>query len=63
MKIAKPLLLVSTSIGVVIGLQEAWRLTGGLIVLMLVMMGGLAAAFAGVVATIRREQRANGERP
>ena len=63
MKIAKPLLLVSTSIGVVIGLQEAWRLTGGLIVLMLVMMGGLVAAFAGVVATIRREQRANGERP
>jgi len=63
MKIAKPLLLVSTSIGVVIGLQEAWRLTGGLIVLMLVMVGGLAAAFAGVVATIRREQRANGERP
>jgi hypothetical protein len=63
MKIAKPLLLVSTSIGVVIGLQEAWRLTGGLIVLMLVMMGGLAAAFAGVVVTIRREQRANGERP
>ena len=62
MKIAKPLLLVSTSVGVVIGLQEAWRLTGGLIVLMLIMMGGLAAAFAGVVVTIRREQRANGER-
>ena len=63
MKIAKPLLLVSTSVGVVIGLQEAWRLTGGLIVLMLVMLGGLTAAFAGVVATIRREQRADGERP
>ena len=63
MKIAKPLLLVSTSIGVVIGLQEAWRLTGGLLFLMLIMMGGLAAAFASVIATIRREQRANGERP
>ena len=63
MKIAKPLLLTSTSIGVVIGLHEAWRLTGGLLFLMLIMMGGLTAAFAGVVATIRREQRANGERP
>jgi hypothetical protein len=63
MKIAKPLLLITTPIGMVIGLHEAWRLAGGLVFLMLLMMGGLAFAFAGVVGTIRREQRTHGERP
>jgi hypothetical protein len=63
MKIAKPLLLISTPIGMLIGLYEALRLAGGLVLLMVVMMGGLAVAFAGVVNTIRREQRAHGERP
>lgn len=63
MKIAKPLLLVSTPIGMVVGLEEAWRLAGGLVFLMLAMMGLLGVAFAGVVGTIRREQAANGERP
>jgi hypothetical protein len=46
----------------VIGIHEAWRLAGGLVLLILVMMGGLAIAFATVVSTIRREQRAHGER-
>ena len=62
MKIAKPLLLIVTPIGMVIGIHEAWRLAGGLVLLILVMMGGLAIAFATVVNTIRREQRAHGER-
>lgn len=62
MKIAKPLLLIITPIGMVIGLHEAWRLTGGLVFLMLVMMGVLGAAAASVIGVIRREQRENGER-
>ena len=56
MKIAKPLLLVSTPFGVVWGLLEAYRLAGGLVILMAAMVGMLAAAAGTVVATIRREQ-------
>jgi hypothetical protein len=62
MQIAKPLLLVSTSVGVVIGVHEAFRLAGGLAFLLVAMLGLLSAAIGSVVATIRREQRANGER-
>ena len=61
MQIAKPLLLISTSIGVVIGVHEAFRLAGGLAFLLIAMLGLLSAAIGTVVATIRREQRANGE--
>lgn len=63
MQIAKPLLLISTSIGVVIGVHEAFRLAGGLAFLLVAMLGLLSAAIGTVVATIRREQRANGEQP
>jgi hypothetical protein len=56
MKIAKPLLLVTTPLGVAGGLFEAYRLAGGLVVLMLAMVGVLSAGFGTVVATIRREQ-------
>ena len=62
MQIAKPLLLISTPIGVVIGVHEAFRLAGGLAFLLIAMLGLLSAAIGTVVATIRREQRANGER-
>lgn len=58
MKIAKPLLLVSTPIGVVWGLLEAYRLAGGLVLLMAAMVGTMAAAAGTVVATIRRERAA-----
>lgn len=56
MKIAKPLLLVSTPVGVAWGLLEAYRLAGGLVILMAAMVGTLAAAAGTVVAAIRREQ-------
>jgi len=62
MQIAKPLLLISTPIGVVIGVHEAFRLAGGLAFLLIAMLGLLSAAIGSVVVTIRREQRANGER-
>jgi hypothetical protein len=55
MKIAKPLLLVSTPLGIVTGLIEAYRLVGGLAILMFAMMGMLGVAAASVVFTIRKE--------
>jgi hypothetical protein len=60
MRIAKPLLLVSTPLGVAWGLLEAYRLAGGLVILMAAMVGTLSAAAGTVVATIRREQAKSG---
>jgi hypothetical protein len=57
MRIAKPLLLVSTPLGMVTGLIEAYRMVGGLAVLMFAMMGLLGVAAASVVLTIRREKK------
>jgi hypothetical protein len=58
MKIAKPLLLVSTPIGVAWGLLEAYRLAGGLVLLMAAMIGTLGAAAGTVVSVVRRERAA-----
>jgi predicted lipid-binding transport protein (Tim44 family) len=57
MKIAKPLLLVSTPIGVAGGLYEAFRLAGGLAFIMLALVAVIGAAMAMLVTTIRRERR------
>ncbi|HWM68091.1 MAG TPA: hypothetical protein VNO35_15980 [Steroidobacteraceae bacterium] len=57
MKIAKPLLLVSTPLGIVTGLIEAYRMVGGLAILMFAMMAMLGVAVASVVFTIRKEKR------
>ncbi len=56
MKIAKPLLLVSTPLGMVTGLIEAYRMVGGLALLMFAMMALMTVAMAGVILTIRRER-------
>ena len=58
MKIAKPILLVSTPIGVIGGLHEAWRLAGGLVVIMAMMVILMAVAVIGLVRVARTEQRA-----
>jgi hypothetical protein len=58
MKIAKPLLLVTTPLGVAGGLYEAFRLAGGLAFIMLALVLVISAAVGMLVATIRREQRA-----
>jgi hypothetical protein len=55
MKIAKPLLLVSTPLGIVTGLIEAYRMVGGLAILMFAMMALCGVAAASVVFTIRKE--------
>ena len=57
MKIAKPLLLVTTPLGMITGLIEAYRMVGGLAIVMFAMMGVLGVAAASVVLTIRREKK------
>ncbi len=57
MRIARPMLLVTTPIGVVFGLREAWRLAGpGMAVLMAAMLGVVGALVWMTVRTIRRER-------
>lgn len=62
MRIAKPLLLILTPIGVVVGLVEGYRLAGGLVVLMAAMLLIVGVAAATVVMTVRREPRRDAER-
>lgn len=56
MRIAKPILLVTTPIGLAIGLYEGWRLAGGLVFIMAALMLVIAAAFGTVIYTIRKER-------
>jgi len=56
MKIAKPLLLVTTPLGVVIGVYEGYRLAGGLVFLMVALLLMISAAIGMLVSTIRREE-------
>ncbi len=58
MKIAKPLLLVTTPVGLAYGLYEGYRLAGGLVFLMAAMISVVAVAAGSVVLTIRREREA-----
>lgn len=55
MKILRRVLLVTTPVGVAIGLYEAWRLAGGLVVLMASQMIVLGLIVAGLVRVVRRE--------
>ncbi len=63
MRIAKPLLLVTTPLGLLDGFYECYKWAGGLLFLMVAMVGVLVAAFGTVIATIRRETRDSQERP
>jgi len=58
MRIAKPLLLIGTPLGVVVGLYEGYRLAGGLVFLMAALIGLIGVAIGTVVVTIRRERAA-----
>jgi hypothetical protein len=55
MKIAKPMLLVTTPIGLVFGIYEGFRFAGGLVFLMVALIALIGVAMATVVATVRRE--------
>lgn len=61
MRIAKPILMVTTPVGLALGLYEGWRLAGGLVFIMASLMLVIAAAFGSVIYTIRKE-RAEEER-
>ena len=57
MRIARPMLLVTTPIGVVFGLREAWRQAGpGMAVLMAAMLGVVSALVWMTVRAIRKER-------
>jgi hypothetical protein len=58
MRIAKPILLVSTPIGVIGGLVEGYRMAGGLVFIMFAMVAVISASIASVVSIARREQAA-----
>jgi hypothetical protein len=64
MRIAKPILMVTTPIGLMEGFYECYKLAGGLLFLMVAMVGVMVVALATVIATIRREARndAKGDR-
>lgn len=62
MKIAKPLLLITTPIGLAVGLYEAHRLAGGLVFIMASLIAVIGVAMASVVMTIRRERREEEEK-
>jgi len=56
-RIARPMLLVTTPIGVIFGLREAWRLAGpGMAVLMAAMLCVVGALVWMTVRTIRKER-------
>ncbi len=57
MKIAKPLLLVCTPIGVLAGLREAWRVHWWLALLMALLVAVIAALLWMTLSVARREAR------
>jgi xanthosine utilization system XapX-like protein len=57
MRIAKPMLLITTPIGLALGVYEAFRLAGGLAFPMIALIGVIGVAMGTVVATVRREKR------
>ena len=58
MRIARPILLVSTPIGVVLGLHEAWRLAGPAMAVLMAAMLSVVGGFVWMtVRTIRRENQ------
>jgi uncharacterized membrane protein YqjE len=58
MRIAKPILLVTTPVGVIFGLREAWRLAGpGMAVLMALMLAVVGAFVWWTVKKVRAESR------
>lgn len=58
MRIAKPLLLITTPLGIAGAIYEAYRLAGGLVFLMVALMSLVGVAMGSLVLTIRREAKA-----
>ena len=63
MRIARPILLVTTPVGVVFGLREAWRLAGpGMALLMAAMLTIVGALVWWTVRRIQQENEADRSR-
>jgi hypothetical protein len=60
-RIAKPMLLVTTPLGVIEGVYECYKLAGGLVFIMLAMLGVMIWAAASVVLAVRREEARPGK--
>lgn len=60
MRIARPILLVTTPLGLIEGVYECYKLAGGLVVIMLSMLLVMCCALATVVFAIRREESGSG---
>jgi hypothetical protein len=58
MRIGKPLILTTTTIGIGLGIYEAWHFAGGRGFLMIALMSVIGVAIGSIVATFRREKRA-----
>jgi F0F1-type ATP synthase assembly protein I len=56
MRIAKPLLLITTPIGLAVGVYEAFRLAGSLTFLMIALLLMIGACMGMLVHTIRKER-------
>jgi hypothetical protein len=61
MKIAKPLLLVTTPLGVAGAIYEAYRQAGGLVFLLVALLLLIGVAMGSVIMTIRREAAAEAQ--
>jgi hypothetical protein len=59
MRIARPILLVTTPIGVIFGLREAWRLAGPAMAVLMALMLAVVGGF--IWMTVRREREAKHE--
>lgn len=60
MRIAKPILLVSTPLGVLFGLREAWQVGAWLGMLMLLLLSVVSGFFWLTVRRIRAERDLGG---
>lgn len=64
MRIARPILLVTTPIGVLLGLREAWRLAGPAMTVLMALMLAVVGGFVWMtVRTIRREDADAARKP
>jgi hypothetical protein len=60
LRIARPMLLITTPLGLIEGVYECYKLAGGLVVIMLSMLLVMSCALATVVVAIRREELGRG---
>jgi hypothetical protein len=63
MRIARPILLVSTPIGVAFGLREAWRLAGPAMTLLMAAMLTVVGGFVWMTVRRIRAEREGAQAP